>query len=81
MKRWLAIAAVAIMVPTAAQAQQKGAPLARSAEDIKIPEGTVWLGSVRIPSAVMAEAGRLNPGTYRLRLTGETAKPPGASGR
>ena len=55
---------------------QQGAPLAPSGEKIKLPEGEVSLGSVRLPTAVMADGKRLSAGTYQLRLTGETAKRP-----
>ena len=33
-------------------------------------------GTVRLTTAVLADGRRLPPGTYRLRFTGETAKPP-----
>lgn len=56
--------------------QQAGAPISRPAEEIKIPEGEVSLGQVRLPAAVMADGQRLERGTYTLRLTGEVAKPP-----
>ncbi|MDQ3347921.1 MAG: hypothetical protein M3545_08130 [Acidobacteriota bacterium] len=59
----------------------QAAPLARPAEAIKIPDGEVSLGSVRLPTAVMADGKRLDPGTYRLRLTGETAAPPDVVGQ
>lgn len=55
---------------------QGGAPLAREANEIKLPEGQVSLGTVRLTSAVLADGQRLEPGAYRLRLTGEVAKPP-----
>ena len=54
---------------------QAGAPLAREANEIKLPEGQVSLGAVRLTSTVSADGQRLEPGTYRLRLTGEVAKP------
>jgi hypothetical protein len=38
------------------------------------PEGA-WLGTVQIPRAVLADGQRLQAGSYRLRLTTETAKP------
>ncbi len=55
---------------------QAGPPQAREANEIKLPEGQVSLGTVRLTSAVFADGQRLEPGTYRLRLTGEVAKPP-----
>jgi hypothetical protein len=37
--------------------------------------GATALGTVRIPRAVTANGERLAPGTYRVRLTGEEARP------
>lgn len=34
-----------------------------------------WLGTVQIPRAVLADGKRLQAGSYRLRLTTETAEP------
>ena len=69
------MAFVPVSVMTYDSAQQEGAPLAPSGEKVKLPEGEVSLGSIRLPTAVMADGKRLNAGTYQLRLTSETAKP------
>lgn len=71
----LVSACLAGMWPAALD-QQAGAPAARPAEEIKIPEGNVALGRVRVPAAVSVDGRRLEPGTYTLRLTGEVAQPP-----
>ncbi len=49
-------------------------PLLPEREELAIPTGERWLGSVRIPVAVLADGDRLPPGTYRIRLTGESAQ-------
>jgi hypothetical protein len=40
---------------------------------LKLPEGEIWLGTVRLPVRVMADGRPLPAGTYRVRLTGEHA--------
>ncbi len=42
---------------------------------VAAPAGEVSLGTVRIPRRVLADGKPLPAGTYRLRLTAETAKP------
>ena len=73
----LALSSIGVLPAAAfgAGPQQSGPPLAPPAETLKVPEGEVSLGSVRVPAAVTVDGRRLGPGTYRLRLTGETAKP------
>ena len=44
------------------------------AEQIKLPDKPVWLGTVRLPMRVMADGQALPAGSYRVRLTGEFAK-------
>lgn len=61
--------------PTLSAAQQTTVPMSRSEEEIKIPEGDVSLGTIRLPVTVTADGQPLTVGTYRLRLTGEVAKP------
>jgi hypothetical protein len=65
---------MALASPAVSAAVQQSS--VRSANEIKVPEGPVSLGSVRVPAAVMVDGKRLQPGTYGLRLTGEVAKPP-----
>ena len=48
---------------------------ARGADAVDVPESPTWLGSVRVPSAVLVDGKQLSPGTYRLRLTGEAVTP------
>jgi hypothetical protein len=43
-------------------------------EQLRLPDGRVWLGTVRIPARVLADGKPLAPGTYRVRLTGEHAE-------
>jgi hypothetical protein len=52
-----------------------------AASDVNVPEGRVWLGTVRLPVRLMADGAALAPGTYRVRLTGEyaTKRVPGQS--
>lgn len=45
-----------------------------------LPEGSAWLGSVRLPVRVLAGGQPLPAGTYRVRLTGEHASTEGATG-
>lgn len=71
-----AVALLVVSLPAHATSQQAGVPTAPAAEEIQVPEGQVSLGTVRLTTAVLADGQRLAPGTYRLRFTGETAKPP-----
>jgi len=57
-----------------AQQPQPGEQAATS-PDAPAPEGEVALGSVRLPRAVLANGERLAAGTYRVRLTPQTAGP------
>ena len=50
------------------------APTLPEREELKVPEGERWLGTVRIPTAVLADGKPLPAGTYRVRLTGEAAR-------
>ncbi|HEX7085394.1 MAG TPA: hypothetical protein VF198_03470 [Vicinamibacterales bacterium] len=50
-------------------------PAAQESESTSVLPGEVMLGTVRLPTAVMADGERLEPGTYRLRLTADTADP------
>jgi hypothetical protein len=56
-------------VATAGSGQAMGAQAGKQAS------GATALGTVRIPRAVTANGERLAPGTYRVRLTGEDARP------
>lgn len=60
-----------------AQDQEGQAPqepvLLEAAEELKIPAGSVSLGTVRIPRTVLADGKPLAPGRYTVRLTGEEA--------
>ena len=56
-------------VATAGSGQAAGAQAGKQAS------GATALGTVRIPRAVTANGERLAPGTYRVRLTGEDARP------
>lgn len=67
--------AAAAQPPMRAQQRSGPPPLAPAAETISIPEGEVALGTIRLPVSVVADGGPLRPGTYRLRLTGDVAKP------
>jgi hypothetical protein len=67
----LAVAAgVASWQPVAVEARQ-----ARAADEAGVPAGEVALGSVTINRNVMADGKPLKAGTYRLRLTADTASP------
>lgn len=63
--------------PKAVQEPKAGAdaPMAQPREALEIPTGERWLGTIRIPSAVLADGKPLAAGTYRVRLTGEHAEP------
>jgi hypothetical protein len=50
------------------------AAVAGQAASAKTAPGTI-LGSVRLPKKVMANGQPLDPGTYQVRITDETAKP------
>ena len=52
---------------------QDPAPAAPAREELNIPTGQRWLGTVRIPVAVLADGKPLPAGRYRVRLTGEAA--------
>jgi hypothetical protein len=52
-----------------------GSGQAASAQAGKKESSATALGTVRIPRAVTANGERLAPGTYRVRLTGEDARP------
>lgn len=54
-------------------AMQQNVPTAPAREELTIPTGQQWLGTVRIPMNVLADGEPLPAGTYRVRLTGETA--------
>lgn len=54
------------------RAQQAGAQVESGGN---VLPGEVMLGTVRLPTAVLADGERLEPGTYRLRLTPDTAEP------
>jgi hypothetical protein len=71
----LTMCGAATVRPAVNAQQQSGPPLAPAADKLSIPEGEVALGTVRLPISVVADGGPLRPGTYRLRLTGEAAKP------
>ena len=43
-------------------------------ERLRLPQGQVWLGTVRIPARVLADGKPLAAGTYRVGLTGEHAQ-------
>lgn len=69
--------ALAWSVPAGAQsggastaAGVRGAPAAQ----LRVPDHPVWVGTVRLPVQVMADDKPLDPGRYRVRLTGEHAK-------
>lgn len=60
--------------PTSGQSQPaQQSPNVSPAEELRIPESDVWLGTVRIPRAVLADGKKLPPGRYRVRLTSKTA--------
>jgi hypothetical protein len=71
----------ALCAPAALEAQQPGAqPGPRpgagdEAGNLEVLPGEVMLGRVRLPAAVLADGQRLPPGSYRMRLTAETATP------
>ena len=71
-----ALGAVAVIgVPATAQTRSPQATSpTTSVPDLNLPEGSVWLGSVRVPVRVTADGKALAPGTYRVRLTGEHGK-------
>lgn len=48
-------------------------PTAPAREELSIPTGEQWLGTVRIPMDVLADGERLAAGRYRVRLTGKAA--------
>ena len=48
-------------------------PTAPAAEELNIPTGEHWLGTVRIPVNVLANGEPLPAGRYRVRLTGKIA--------
>ena len=76
-KQWVfAGALVAALAATDAFAQHT-APNQQptTAEAAMAPTGTVALGSVRIPRAVMADGKPLAAGTYQVRLTADPARP------
>lgn len=76
--RVIVVSAVVLIVALPAghaAAQQTRARVASGAEEAELPEGQVSLGTVRLPTAVLGDGGRLEAGTYRLRLTAETARP------
>jgi hypothetical protein len=52
----------------------KAQPPQSQGEQLRLPEGQVWLGTVRIPARVLADGKPLASGTYRVRLTGEHAE-------
>jgi hypothetical protein len=60
--------------PTTPRSSQPSSPEARADDDnLKIPQGERWLGTVRIPADVLADGKPLPAGTYRVRLTGKHA--------
>ena len=75
------MAGVAPVFIQSATAQSTTPASIDQAEEVKLPEGEVALGTVRVPTAVLADGERLSPGTYRLRLTAETAAPPNVAGQ
>lgn len=48
-------------------------PMAPASEELSIPTGEHWLGTVRIPVDVLANGEPLPAGSYRIRLTGRMA--------
>jgi len=67
------VAALSGLPAENARAQQPGAQA--ESETKNVLPGEVMLGTVRLPTAVLADGERLEPGTYRLRLTADTADP------
>ena len=75
-------AAAVLACPLAAQTQKpvgpppptEKVPTAPAAEEINVPSGERWLGTVRIPVRVLANGEPLPAGSYRVRLTGRIAE-------
>ena len=82
MKTLLATFAAAVLAcPLAAQTQKPMGPpqtdkgsMAPASEEISVPQGERWLGTVRIPVRVLANGEPLPAGSYRVRLTGRIAE-------
>lgn len=80
-----ALLGVAFCVASAIEAQERRSTSGQSqtaqqspnvspAEELKIPESNIWLGTVRIPRAVLADGKKLPAGRYRVRLTTKMAE-------
>lgn len=52
----------------------KPVPTAPETEELNIPTGEHWLGTIRIPVNVLANGEPLPAGQYRVRLTGQVAE-------
>lgn len=55
-------------------AKAQAGPILPEREELKVPAGERWLGTVRIPTTVLADGKPLPAGTYRVRLTGQSAE-------
>jgi hypothetical protein len=69
----MSIAATAIAANAQQQEKSTTARSPDQQEELRLPEGQVWLGTVRIPAPVLTDGKPLAAGTYRVRLTGEHA--------
>jgi hypothetical protein len=74
MLRHVVISALGLALTAAASHAQTPAPTAPAREQLNIPTGERWLGSVHIPVAVLADGQPLAVGRYRVRLTGQAAE-------
>jgi hypothetical protein len=74
MHRRVLLCAFGFALAAAAPHAQSQAPTAPPREELNIPTGERWLGSVRIPVAVVADGKALPSGRYRVRLTGQAAE-------
>ena len=70
----LIMSLTAALTGNALLAETKARPPQSQDEQLRLPEGQVWLGTVRIPTRVLADGKALASGTYRVRLTGEHAE-------
>jgi hypothetical protein len=68
------VISIAATLATAQPEKNTAAQPQRQPEQLRLPEGRVWLGTVRIPARVLADGKSLAAGTYRVRLTGEHAQ-------
>ena len=70
-----------LCAPAALEAQQPGARpgpqpgAGDEADTLDVLPGETMLGTVRLRAPVLADGQRLAPGSYRMRLTAETATP------